>query len=181
MNNLFCLAVLPYDSYGMFASARTSHVRIARSQMFQDCWVDGLVTSGEEGPKGGNGHRLWENLWSKAFMQRVLQTMGATPQKGDLLVEVEPGPFLVEGCAAAHAHWVGLQLSYAPAKGQYLQNKISELATAAMAHTIPGAAGTITGVSPQLEKALADSAGEVSGSLFFKEFKRLSYACLVLL
>lgn len=64
-----------------------------------------------------------------SFLKSLIGSIGGTPAQNEVLAEIEPRHSLLGWAAEAGGHWLGMSLAYQPAKSQWLEGQIQELAS----------------------------------------------------
>lgn len=64
-----------------------------------------------------------------SFLKSLIGSIGGTPAQNEVLAEIEPHHSLLGWAAEAGGHWLGMSLAYQPAKSQWLEGQIQELAS----------------------------------------------------
>lgn len=118
--------------------ALTMHQRISQSTAWSTLFVDSLdQLVPDSPPKRSNGSPLWDHCLPKGFWTTLLGAVGAFPlQSGDFLLEVEASHSL--SCdllddilsGQGQSQWLGFHYHSSPAKKQYIQTKLDEVAKA---------------------------------------------------
>lgn len=107
--------------------------RVARSPGFKSLLLNDIPgASPNDGPRAPNGQKLFPFLWSAGFGPALLKQLGALPQlEGDMLIEVEPSPFLLAEVISnpSKVCWGGCCYHKSPLKQKYFSDLISAKAS----------------------------------------------------